>query len=119
MLKKKIIFEGKLRLKKGDEVEVLAGKDKGRRGKIQETLREEGAVLVENINMVTRHQKPSGRNAAAKVQSGAIQKPAPLPVGKVMLVCPKCGKPTRVGEKFTDKGEKSRMCKHCHELIDA
>src|SRR5689334_17378266 len=114
MKKNKPVFEGRLRLKKGDEIVVLAGREKGKKGKIIEMLRERGAVIVENINMVTRHQKPRGRQtAAAKSQSGIIHMPAALPVGKVMLVCPKCSKPTRLGAAETQQGDKSRMCKNC------
>lgn len=120
MLKrKKPIFEGKMHIRKNDEVVVLAGKDKGRKGKVIEALPEQGTVIVDNVNMVTRHQKPrgQGRQAAVRAQTGAIEKPAPLPIGKVMLVCPKCSKPTRAAA--SNEGERSRMCKHCHQTIDA
>jgi len=113
-------FQGKLRLKKGDEVIVLAGKDKGKRGKIIETMPDEGKVIVDGINIVTRHQRPRMTSRAApKTQTGTIKKPAPLPGGKVMLVCPHCSKPAKTTIALNDEGAKSRICKLCHQAVDA
>ena len=121
MKKSRPVFEGKMNLKKGDEVIVLAGKDKGKRGKIQETLPKEGRVIVEGINIVTRHQKPrsTGSRAMVKQQLGEIQMPAPLPISKVMLVCPKCNKETRSAKQTTADGGTARKCRKCGQLIDA
>lgn len=113
-------FEGKLRLKKGDEVVVLAGKDKGKRGKIIETIPDQGKVIVDGINIVTRHQKPrvSGR-ATPKSQTGTIKKPAPMAGGKVQLVCPHCSKPARLSMLVNEDGGRARICKRCHQAVDA
>jgi len=112
-------FEGKLRLKKGDEVIVLSGRDRGRRGKIIETIPDEGKVIVDGTNMVTRHQKPrtrTGRTPGA--QLGEIQKPAPLSISKVMLICPKCDRQTKISVAAVSGGLRGRKCKKCGELID-
>lgn len=108
-----------LRIKKGDQVVVLAGKDKGRSGKVIQTMPKENSVIVDGINMVTRHQRPrqSTRSTPA-TQTGRIQKPAPLAAGKVMLICPRCGKPSRVGHTVGEGGHRVRTCKRCEELID-
>lgn len=110
----------KMRIKKGDQVVVLAGKDKGSKGKVVQTNPEKGEVIVEGVNMVTKHQKPrqsAKTRATPQTQTGRITKPAPLAVGKVMLVCPRCGEPSRVGSETTE-GKHVRVCKHCHEYID-
>jgi large subunit ribosomal protein L24 len=112
-------FEGRLRLKRKDEVVILAGRDKGKKGKIIETFPDEGRVIVDGINMVTKHQRPGrATRATPKTQTGLIHMPAPLSAGKVMLVCPKCSKPTRVGAGKTNDGTNTRRCQKCGELID-
>lgn len=120
MKTKKPVFEGKLRLKKGDEIIVLAGRDKGKRGKIIQTVPEEGKVIVDGVNIVTKHQKPRGTTSRAMVkqQLGEMQVPLAMPVSKVMLVCPKCNKETRLGSIETASGDKGRACRKCGELID-
>lgn len=113
-------FEGRLRLKKGDEVIVLSGRDKGKRGKIIRTVPEEGKVIIDGVNLVTRHQKPrssSGR-AIVKQQLGEMQIPLGVTVAKVMLVCPKCNKETRSASTRTQDGDMARVCRKCGELID-
>ena len=108
-----------LKIKKGDQVIVLAGKDKGRQGKVIQTLPKENAVIVDGLNMVVRHQRPRRTTRATPAtQTGRIQKPAPLAIGKVMLVCPRCSEPTRVGSAIGEGGRRARACKQCHELID-
>ena len=103
----------KLHVKKGDNVLILSGKDKGKQGKVIEAMPKKGKVVVEGINKVKRHTKPS-----LKVpQGGIITKEAPLNVCKVMLVCPACNKPTRVGHKQVN-GKNARACKKCGEIID-
>jgi len=109
-----------LRIKKGDQVVILAGKDKGRQGKVIQVLQQESAVIVDGINMVTRHQRPRRTTRSTPAtQTGRIQKPAPLAAGKVMLVCPQCGKASRVGHAVGERGRRVRVCKRCGELIDA
>ncbi len=102
----------KLNLKKGDTVVVLSGKDKGKQGKIIQALPKKAQVVVEDVNKVKRHTKPSLKAP----QGGIIQKEMPLNVCKVQLICPACNKPTRVAHKLVD-GKNLRACKHCGEVI--
>lgn len=104
----------KFHLKSGDTVMVITGKDKGKKGKVISVDPKSGKILVEKVNMVIRHSKPrrQGENG------GRLEKEAPLYGCKVMRVCPKCGKPTRIGRKVLENGEKSRYCKQCLEIID-
>ena len=103
----------KLNVKKGDTVVVLAGKDKGKQGKIIESQPKKGKVIVEGVNKVKRHTKPSQKAP----QGGIITKEAPLHACKVMLICPACSKPTRVAHKQVN-GKNVRACKKCGEVID-
>ena len=102
----------KLNLKKGDTVVVLSGKDKGKQGKIIQALPKKAQVVVEDVNKVKRHTKPSLKAP----QGGIIQKEMPLNVCKVQLICPACNKPTRVAHKLVD-GKNLRACKHCGEVF--
>lgn len=103
----------KLHVKKGDTVVVLSGKDKGKQGKIVEALPKKAKVVVEGVNLVKRHTKPSQANP----QGGIITKEAPLNACKVMLVCPACKKATRV-KMTANAGALVRTCKKCGEVID-
>jgi large subunit ribosomal protein L24 len=118
-----------LKIKKGDIVHVLRGKDRGKEGRVIEALPKEGRVLVENINVIKRHQRPrpiqnaSRMGGASIIPGGIIEKPAPLPVSNVMVVCPTCRKPTRVGtvmKTVKDKHVRVRVCKNagCGQEID-
>ncbi len=112
-------FEGRLRMKKGDEVVVLAGKDKGKHGKIIETAPDKGRVTIDGVNVVTKHQRPRRTTRATpKSQTGLMHMPAPMSAAKVMLVCPKCSKPTRISTGQTTDGTRIRRCQKCNELID-
>ena len=102
----------KLHVKKGDTVIILSGKDKGKQGKIIQAFPKKSQVLVEDVNKVKRHTKPSVKSP----QGGIIQKEMPLDVCKVQLICPNCNKPTRIAHKILD-GKNSRCCKHCGEII--
>ena len=97
-----------MNIKKNDTVIVLSGKDKGKTGKVQQTLPASGKVLVEGVNMATCHVRPRKQGE----QGGIIRREAPIYVCKVMRVCPKCNKPTRAAYKLTD-GKKVRVCKLC------
>ena len=97
-----------MNVKKGDTVVVLSGKDKGKQGKVQGTLPSESKVVVEGVNMVTCHTKPRRQGE----EGGIVRREAALYASKVQVVCPKCGKPTRVAHKIED-GKKKRVCKHC------
>ena len=103
-----------MRIKKGDTVMVITGKDKGKKGKVISVDPKSGKILVEKVNMVIRHSKPRRQGEAG----GRLEKEAPIYGCKVMRVCPKCGKPTRIGRKVLENGEKSRYCKKCLEIID-
>ncbi len=95
------------RLRVGDLVQVISGKDKGKQGKITKVLLEDDKVVVEGVNVVTRHMRPTQRNQ----QGGKIQKEAPLHASKVMPVDPETGKPTRVKIKKAEDGTKTRVAK--------
>lgn len=107
----------KLNVKTGDTVIVLSGKSKGKKGKIVATSPKEGKVIVEKVNMVSKHVKPR----KAGEQGGIIKAESALYACKVQVVCPRCHKPTRVGHKFFDEGngtsKKERICKKCGETL--
>jgi large subunit ribosomal protein L24 len=104
----------KLHVKKGDKVLVLAGKDKGREGKIIEAQPKNMRVVVEGVNKVKRHTKPNQKNA----QGGIIVKEAPVSSSNVMLICPSCKKATRIKKNQLPDGKFVRACKKCGENID-
>ena len=97
-----------MNIKKNDTVVVLSGKDKGKKGKVLEAMPAAGKVIVEGVNIATCHVKPRKQGE----EGGIIRKEIPMYVSKVMLVCPKCGKATRVGHTEKD-GKKVRVCKKC------
>ncbi len=103
-----------LRIKKNDTVVVISGKHKGKRGRVIRVLPSNDKVIVEKINIVKRHMKPSKKYA----QGGIIEKEAPIHISNVMLLCPKCDKPTRIGSQLLSDGNKVRVCKKCKEVID-
>jgi large subunit ribosomal protein L24 len=119
-----------MKIRKGDLVQVLSGKDRGKQGRILEADPKKRRVLVENLNLVKRHRKPrpmkdSSRMGQTQIQpGGVIDLAAPLPVSSVMVVCPTCNRPTRVGYEFREdeKGRriKVRVCKRadCGEVLD-
>jgi large subunit ribosomal protein L24 len=102
-------------LKKDDKVKVIAGRDKGKIGKILKVNRDKERVLVESINMVKRHSKPSARNR----QGGILEMEAPIHWSNVQLMCPKCVKPGRIQMRRLEDGKKVRVCRKCKEIIDA
>jgi len=103
-----------MNIRRNDIVFVTTGKDRGKRGKVRVALPSDGALIVEGINMVKRHVKPR----PGVRQAGIISREAPLAVCKVMLVCSKCDKPTRVGHSVLEDGRKVRVCRKCKEVID-
>lgn len=104
-----------LKVRKSDQVLVTRGRDRGERGEIAEVLPKVRKVIVEGVNVRKRHTKPR----APGQPSGIIEFNAPLPVSNVMLICPKCDRPTRVGTTVLADGGKVRTCKHCGEVIDS
>lgn len=99
----------KIGIKKDDTVVVLSGKDKGKRGKVLSVDPKSGKLIAEKINIVSRHTKPRGEGQ----EGGILKKEAPIYAAKVMKVCPKCDKPTRIGHKLLADGKKTRVCKKC------
>jgi len=104
----------KIHLRKGDEIVVLSGKDKGRRGKVQRINKNKGLVLVEGINLVKKHARPTKTNP----QGGVIDQAMPLPVAKVMLVCPGCEEPIRIKREKAADGSLVRVCRKCGRALD-
>lgn len=102
----------KIKLKKGDKVKILSGKDKGKEGKIEKVYRKAKKVLILGVNLYKRHLK---KNPETK-QGGIVEVPRPLPSCRVILICPKCGKTTRIGYKI-EKNKKIRICKKCQSNI--
>lgn len=104
----------RLAVKKSDQVEVIAGKDKGKRGKVLRVLPKLDKVLVEKINFVKRHTKP-GRMSQ---QGGIVERENPLHVSNVQLICTKCDRPVRVGRTQLADGRRVRVCRECGETMD-
>ena len=100
-------------VRSGDTVVVLSGKDKGKQGKVLQVSPKEGKVIVEGLNVVTKHVKPRRQGE----QGGIVEAEAAMYASKVQLVCPKCGKATRIAHKILDDGSKVRVCKSCEEEI--
>ncbi len=101
------------RIQSGDQVEVLTGKDQGKRGRVMRVIKADGKVVVDSINVVKRHQRPM----PPMQPGGIIEMPAPLATSNVMLVCPHCDQAARIGYRILDDGSKGRVCKHCQEII--
>jgi len=106
--------QGRTYLKKNDQVEVIAGKDKGRVGKVLKVLPDEDKALVERVNMVKRHTKAREMNQQGQI----IEKESPIHVSNLQLICPECTKTGRIGKKILDDGAKIRFCKSCGESIE-
>lgn len=104
-----------IQLKKDDKVKVIAGKDKGKVGKVLKINKKKSRILVENINIVKRHTKPNAQNR----QGGIIESESPIHWSNVMLMCTKCIEPVRVKKQTLDDGKTVRICRKCNEIIDA
>ena len=111
---KKAVVPVKVRLKKNDLVEVTTGKEQGKTGKVLKVFREKNQVLIEKVNIIKRHTRPSPTAG----QGGIVEKEAPMFVCKVKLICPKCATGTRIRMTQTGEGKKARVCLKCKELID-
>ncbi len=103
-----------MKIKKSDKVKIIAGKDRGKEGKVLEVFPEKKKIVVEGLNLAVKHMRP--RRQGEKGQR--IQFPMPLNSSNVMLICNKCGKLTRVGYKILENKKKVRMCKKCKEVIE-
>jgi large subunit ribosomal protein L24 len=102
-----------MKIRKGDLVRVLTGKDRGKEGEVIRAIPERGKVIVAGVNLAKKHQRPLN----ATMQGGIIDKDMPIPVANVAIVCSDCG-PTRVGYRFDDDGTKVRVCKKCRKDLD-
>ena len=114
---KKPLHLAKMNIKKGDTVQIVAGKDKGKQGVVSRALPQIGKVVVEGRNMVKKHVKPQGQTR----QGGVIDKAMPIQVSNTMLICSECGKPTRVAHErrtINEKERSVRVCKKCHKVIE-
>lgn len=103
-----------LGIKKNDTVLVITGDEKGKKGRVIAVQKEGSRLLVERINMIKKHMKPSKKYT----QGGIIEKEAPFHRSNVMLLCPKCDKPTRISHTMLENGKKIRTCKKCREVIE-
>ena len=103
-----------MKIRKNDTVLVVAGKDKGKKGKVRFTYPEKQQILVEGVNFVKKHSKARG----AVRQAGIIDLEVPVHVSNVMLLCDKCNKPSRVGFEKLEDGRRVRICRSCREVID-
>lgn len=104
----------KFHVKKGDLVQVMAGKEKGKQGKVLRVFFAKDRLTIENLNIVKRHTRPSQQNQ----EGGIVEKEAPMSASNVMLVCSACNQPTRTGIRVSDDGSKARFCKKCNEIVD-
>jgi large subunit ribosomal protein L24 len=103
-----------MNIRKDDTVLVIAGKDKGKKGKVRFAYPKTERVMVEGVNFIKKHSKARG----AARQAGIIEREASIPVSNVMLLCSKCNKPARVGFRFLADGRKVRFCRSCGEVVD-
>ncbi len=105
----------KTKIKKDDKVKVLTGKDKGKIGKVLKVVKKTNRAVIENINVVKVHQKPTQANA----QGGIVDKNMPIHVSNLMIMCNSCIKPTRISMKLLEDGKRVRICQQCNQLIDS
>jgi large subunit ribosomal protein L24 len=103
----------KFKIRKNDMVMVIAGRDRGKTGKVLRLLPARGRVIVERLNMVKRHTKPRG----AATPGGIVEREAPLDVSNVMVMCDRCNAPVRIGIKLAGDGSKSRVCRRCGDAV--
>jgi len=104
-----------MKVVKDDKVLILSGNNKGKTGKVLKVLPKNNRIIVEGINFIKKHSRPTQKNP----QGGIIEKEAPIHVSNVMVICPKCDTPTRVGSKKLENGKKVRVCKNCGEMFTA
>ena len=102
-------------IRKNDNVVVTTGKDRGKRGRVMRIVADKNRVIVEGVNIIKRHTKP---NPQRNVKGGVVEREAGLHASNVQLVCPECGKPTRIGRKILGDGRKVRICRKCEGVVD-
>lgn len=103
-----------MKIHKNDTILVVAGKDRGKKGKVREVVVKKNRLIVEGVNMIKKHMKPTGRVR----QAGIVEREAPIQSSNVMLLCPKCNHPARIGFRFLEDGKKVRFCRACQEVIE-
>lgn len=104
----------KMKLKKGDTVKVIAGREEGKTGKIMKVISDKNKIIVEKLNFIKKHQRPDGKG-----KGGVVEKESALQLSNVMFLCNKCDTGVRIGYKVLDDGKKVRVCKKCGEILDA
>jgi large subunit ribosomal protein L24 len=102
-------------IRKNDNVLVTTGKDRGKRGRVLKVLPEKNRLVIEGVNFIKRHTKP---NPQRNIKGGVVEREASLHASNVQLVCPECGKPTRLGRKVLGDGRKVRICRKCEGVVD-
>jgi len=107
--------KNKCHIRKNDKVKVITGKDNGKIGKVIDVLQKKNRLLIENVNMVKRHTRPSASNK----QGGIVEGEAAIDWSNVMLMCNKCITPVRIKMRYLEDGKKVRVCRKCNEIIDA
>ncbi len=100
----------KVNVKKNDQVLVMTGKDRGARGRVLRVLASEGKAIVERVNMIKRHTRP---NPNKGIQGGILEREAPIQISNLKVICPECGKPSRLGRRRLEDGRGVRVCKNC------
>ncbi len=108
------MVKGKPKIKKKDNVLIICGEDKGKNGKIIEIFPKKNKVLIEGVNLLKKHMKPTQKSP----QGGIVRQEGPIHLSNIRLVCNKCNKPTNIKQEITKEGKKVRVCKKCGEIID-
>jgi large subunit ribosomal protein L24 len=103
-----------MKIRKNDNVLIVTGKDKGKKGKVRKAIPDKEAVIVEGMNLIKRHSKTKGKTR----QAGIIELERAVPASNVMVICNKCNKPARIGYRVLEDGKKARYCHNCSEIID-
>ena len=102
-------------IRRNDNVVVITGKDRGKRGRVLKVVPETNRLVVEGVNIIKRHTKP---NPQRQIKGGVVEREAALHASNVQIVCPECGKPTRLGKKILGDGRKVRVCRKCEGVVD-
>ena len=102
-------------IRRNDNVVVITGKDRGKRGRVLKVVPEKNRLVVEGVNIIKRHTKP---NPQRQIKGGVVEREAALHASNVQIVCPECGKPTRLGKKILGDGRKVRVCRKCEGVVD-
>jgi len=105
----------RIRLRKNDLVEVISGKDSGKRGKVLKVIPEKNRVIVQGVGFIKRHTRP---NPQRNIKGGIAEREAPIHISNVQLVCGDCGEPTRIGKKILEDGRRVRICRKCEGVLD-